>query len=225
MIENVYILSLFPEYFKNIFNYSILKRKKTNIKIINYREFSDDKFKKVDDYPYGGGPGMILKCQPIIDALNSLPKNTFKILLCPKGIIFNQNIAKTISNKYKNIALICGCYEGYDARIYKYVDLVISLGNFITTSGEPIASVIINTLLRLNKNILKEHVINEETNFPDFVEYDQYTRPREYNRLVVPEILLSGNHLEIQLWKKNNLIMNKKKWDNYKKNYFKKIKF
>ncbi|MCX7778631.1 MAG: tRNA (guanosine(37)-N1)-methyltransferase TrmD, partial [Patescibacteria group bacterium] len=221
------ILTLFPNVFEQYFNTSILKRaqKKKLIKIIihNLRNFASDKHRTVDDKPYGGGPGMILKVEPIYKAISSILKrpklqstNYKIILLTPQGKQFNQKIAQRYS-KLKRLILICGHYEGVDARVEKLVDEKISVGPYILTGGELPAMVIVDAVTRLIPGVIKAESLVEETDLKIknlklkiLREYPQYTRPAiltikdKFGRikvLKVPKVLLSGNHQKIKEWR------------------------
>lgn len=210
------ILTLFPEVFPPVFNSSIIgiAQKKYLIKIryINIRDFADDKHHTVDDKPYGGGVGMIMKVDTIYKALDftkESAKGIFKknrysqrtLLLDPKGKVFNQATAVTFS-KINHLILICGHYEGIDARVEKIVDDSISIGHFVLTGGEIPAMVITDAVARLVCGVLKpEAIANESYTGGHKLEYPQYTRPSNYKGMKVPQVLLSGNHKAINKWK------------------------
>lgn len=204
------VLTLFPEMFQGPFSHSIVKRaiekKLVEIKFVNFRDFGIGGHKIVDDRPYGGGRGMIIRADVLDKALSSsitkgLKKNEQRIiLLTPHGKTFNQEKAIGLS-KLKHLILICGHYEGIDARFEKFVDEKISIGDFITTGGEIPAMLIVDSVTRLIKGVLKEGVTSSES-FPGFLEYQQYTKPQEYRGLKVPKILLSGNHRKIEEFRK-----------------------
>lgn len=206
------ILTLFPEVITNSLH-SIVKRaidqKILKLNPINIRDFAKDKYKSVDDHPYGGGVGMILKCQPIFDAVAScragLPagRQGRIILLDPTGKKYTQKEAYRLS-KYKHIILIAGHYEGVDQRIKDHLsDEVISIGDYILTGGEIPALVIIDSITRLLPGVLKKEATANESfsGKENLLEYPQYTRPQDFNGHKVPKILLSGNHKEIQKWR------------------------
>lgn len=203
------VLTLFPEMFQNAFNYSILKRAAESgiisLNLINPRDFTLDKHKKVDDTPFGGGAGMVLMCQPFIDAYNSLNFDCDyeTLLLSPQGEKFTQNTAKELSKKGKLI-FICGHYEGFDERIKKITKArEISLGDFVLTGGEYPALCMIDAISRLIPDVLGDETSSISDSHSDgLLEYPQYTKPREYNGEVVPEVLLSGNHQEIEKWRR-----------------------
>lgn len=206
------ILTLFPEIFSSIFSSSIIKRaqdkKIATIRLINIRDFAGGKHKNVDDKPYGGGIGMILKVD-IIDRAINFAKQTLKekkcriILLDPRGKQFNQKIARRLV-KYGKIILICGHYEGVDERVKKLADESLSVGPYILTGGEIPASVITETVIRLLHGVLlKPGAIKDESFSKGLFEYPQYTRPRIYKELAVPKILFSGNHAQILAWRQS----------------------
>ncbi|RKD34412.1 tRNA (guanosine(37)-N1)-methyltransferase TrmD [Thermohalobacter berrensis] len=202
------ILTLFPEMFKGVFGSSILKRaiekEIVDINCINIRDFSKDKHKKVDDYPFGGGPGMVIKPEPIYDAIESVKAADSRIIfLTPKGKVYNQSIANSLS-KEKHLIFLCGHYEGVDNRIIEnYVTDEISIGDYVLTGGELPAMVVIDSVVRLIPGVLgKEESFIEESHYDGLLEYPQYTRPREFKGHKVPEVLLSGNHKKIEEWRK-----------------------
>ncbi len=206
------ILTLFPEYF-DILNLSILgKAKDKNLidfDIIDIREFSTNKHKKVDDYTYGGGDGMLMAVQPLWDCLEHIKKkydDTFMVYLSPRGKVLNHNYAKEISKSNKTIVLICGHYEGIDQRIIdNFVDTELSIGDYILTGGELPALVFIDVLSRLESGVLSKNENEmEESFYNDLLEYNQYTRPAEYKGHKVPDVLLSGNHKLINEYRHNN---------------------
>ncbi|HEY5560177.1 MAG TPA: tRNA (guanosine(37)-N1)-methyltransferase TrmD [Clostridiaceae bacterium] len=204
------ILTLFPEMF-NIFNHSIIGRamNKEIIEINTYdiRDFTLDKHKKVDDYPYGGGRGMVMSPQCIIDSINYVKKQNEAcdpkiIFLGPRGKSFNQNMAKDLAME-NNLIFVCGHYEGIDERVYKYIDMEISLGDFVLTGGEMACIPIIDSVCRMIPGVLKtEESFIEESFYNGLLEYPQYTRPENYEELKVPEVLLSGHHERIRKWRR-----------------------
>lgn len=211
------ILTLFPEMF-NVFNYSIIGRAKENnildIEAINIRDFTQSKHKKVDDYPYGGGAGMVISPQPVVDAIRNVKKeNSGKVIfLGPRGRTFNQEIAKELA-KEKELVFVCGHYEGIDERAYKYFDMEISLGDFILTGGEFASIPIIDSVCRLIPGVLgKEESFQEESFYNGLLEYPQYTRPEIFEDDKVPQVLLSGHHENIRKWRrKKSLLITKEK--------------
>jgi tRNA (guanine37-N1)-methyltransferase len=206
------ILTLFPEMFEGPFASSIIKRaidkELVSIYVNNFRDYALDRHKVVDDYPYGGGAGMVLKPEPIIEAVEDLlgkpyVKNPKKpvILLSPQGRIFTQKIAREFS-LCENIILICGHYEGFDERISEYLAAdEISIGDYVLSGGEPAAMVVTDAVVRLIPGVIEEQSTACDSFSRGLLEYPQYTRPAEYRGLTVPEILLSGNHGEIAKWR------------------------
>lgn len=203
------VLTLFPEMFLGAFNYSILKRALEkgiiNLNLVNPRDYTLDKHKKVDDTPFGGGAGMVLMCQPFIDAYNSLDFNCNyeTIILSPQGKIFNQEKARQLSQKDK-IVFICGHYEGFDERIKKITKAKeISIGDFVMTGGEYPALCMIDSISRLIPGVLGDDTSSiSDSHSEGLLEYPQYTKPRDYSGEKVPDVLLSGNHKEIENWRR-----------------------
>lgn len=200
----IYILTLFPEMFEGFISTSIIKRaigkNIIDIEIKNFRDYTQDKYGRVDTPPIGGGAGLILKCQPIIDCLSSFPK-THRIILDPKGNTFNQDKAKELA-KLDSITLICGHYEGIDARVDKYIDEKISIGDFVLTGGELGAMIIVDAVSRLLDGAITNESLSEETFDNNLLEYPQYTEPYNFNDDKVPDILYSGNHKAINKWRR-----------------------
>lgn len=208
-----HIMTLFPELIESATEHSMIKRAKENniieIESYNIRDFSENKHKKVDDYPFGGGAGMVMGVQPISDCYdyilnsNNLTKeNTKTVFMSPKGATLNQRKAEELS-KQENLIILCGHYEGVDQRaIDMIVDEEISIGDYILTGGELGALVLIDATARLIEGVLnKEESHMEESFSNNLLEYPQYTRPREYKTLEVPEVLLNGNHKLIDQWR------------------------
>lgn len=203
------ILTLFPQMFNSVMNESILGKaqEKGIVKVnpINIRDFSKDKHKRVDDYTYGGGSGMVLMNQPLYDALDSLTtgKNDCRVIyLSPKGKTFNQEMANSLSLE-KNLIFICGHYEGIDQRIIdRWVTDEISIGDYVLTGGELPAMVIIDSISRLIPGVLnKSQSFIDESFYSGLLEYPHYTRPSTYNNRHIPEVLLSGHHKLIDEWR------------------------
>lgn len=211
------ILTLFPDMF-DIFNHSIIGKAKdkglVEINLVNIRDFTLNKHKKVDDYPYGGGAGMVMTPQPLVDAIKSCEKNKSSkvIFLGPRGKTFNHNMAKELSKEVE-ITFICGHYEGIDERVYKHIDMEISLGDFILTGGEMAAVPVIDSILRLVPGVLGKEESHIDESFSDgLLEYPQYTRPEVFQGERVPEVLLSGHHENIRKWRRlQSLIITKKR--------------
>ena len=196
------ILTLFPNMFTGFLNESIIKRAiefgKVTINVHNIRDYSKDPHKKVDDYGFGGGAGMVLMPQPIFDAVNSLKTNDSKvILMTPQGSVYNQKKAYELTS-FKHLIIICGHYEGFDERIRTLADFEISLGDFILTGGEVASMAICDSVIRLLDGVItKESYMNESFN-DNLLDYPVYTKPRDFLGYSVPEILLSGDHKKIE---------------------------
>ena len=214
MCEVIYIkidiLTLFPNFFNGILNESIIKRaienKQVEINIINFREYSPLSNKQVDDTPYGGGAGLLLRCEPIFLALDTIKeKDSHIILLSPEGSTYNQKKALELK-KYKHIIIICGHYEGFDERIKSQVDEIISIGDYILTGGEIAAMAITDSIIRLIPGVINENSLLTESFNNNLLDYPQYTKPAEYRGLKVPDILLSGNHKMIDEYRLNEQI-------------------
>lgn len=205
----IYILTIFPEYFDCFKKYGIvskaIKQGKVSIQTINLRDFAKDKHKTVDDVVYGGGPGMLLKPEPIFEAVDYLKSNganPYTIITEPWGKKFDQQMARELSKK-EEILIICGRYEGVDERVKVLVDQEISVGDFILSGGEPAAVVIMDSIIRLLPDVLSDENSIQMDSFSDgLVGYSNYTRPAEYRGMKVPEVLLSGNHKLIDLYRR-----------------------
>ena len=201
------ILTLFPEMLSGVVESSIMKRAIANsvieCNLINFREFSGNKHSTVDDYSYSGGAGMLLRVDPIHRALESIPnyKDATVIMTSPSGVPFTQKKAIELSKK-DHIIIICGHYEGIDARVLEYVDEEISIGDYVLTGGEMPAAVIMDAVSRLIPGVISEDSISCESFDGNLLEYPQYTRPQEYDGKKVPDILLSGHHANIKKWQR-----------------------
>ncbi|MBI4680357.1 MAG: tRNA (guanosine(37)-N1)-methyltransferase TrmD [Nitrospirae bacterium] len=208
------VLTLFPDIINAYLKESILKRaqekKLIEVKIYNIRDFASDKHKIVDDYPYGGGPGMVLKPEPLFNVIDFLKKDNElrrMVLLSPQGRPFDQRLAGEFSEEKRRLVFICGRYEGIDERVMSLIDEEISIGNYVMTGGELAALVIIDTSARLIKGALGDEKSIEEESFSwGLLDYPHYTRPRKFRGLSVPDILVSGNHKEIWLWRRREAI-------------------
>ena len=204
------VLTLFPDMFNNIFSESIIKRAISNnlveINIHNIRDYSKDPHKKVDDTPYGGGAGMVLMCQPIFDAVKALKtENSKVILLTPGGTLYKQKIAFNLS-KEKHLILICGHYEGFDERIKTVVDMEISIGDYVLTGGEIPAMIIIDSITRLIDGVIRKESYESDSFTDNLLDYPTYTKPRVYEGLEVPSVLISGDHMKINEWRRERQI-------------------
>ena len=204
------VLTLFPEMFK-ILETSIMgkaiEKDLINIDLINIRDFSKDKHKKVDDTPYGGGAGMVIRPDVVYDAYKSInDENATVIHLSPKGKVLNQDLVKTLSKK-EHIILLCGHYEGIDQRVIdEIVDEEISIGDYVLTGGALPALVLIDSVSRYIEGVLSRESITEESFTDNMLEYPQYTRPEIFHGVRVPEVLTSGNHQNIEKWRKEKSI-------------------
>ena len=211
MTKEIDIITLFPEMFKGVFGDSIIKRAVDNkileIRLTQLRDFAFDKHKQVDDSPFGGGSGMVLKPEPMFRAVRSVLKNSSAtsrriIIADPAGKTFNQKKAKELAN-VDWLIIICGHYEGFDARIYNLADELISIGDYVLTGGEIPAMAIVDAVARMLPDVLGAADSAETDSFFDnMLSYPQYTRPRNFEGMEVPEVLLNGNHAEIAKWRK-----------------------
>lgn len=217
------ILTLFPSMFDGFLNESIIKRAINNNKVIinihNIRDYSKQKNNKVDDYPFGGGAGMVLMCQPIFDAVNSLKESDTKVILTvPDGKILNQELSADLS-KFKHLIIICGHYEGFDERIRTIVDYEISIGKYILTGGELPSMVITDSVVRLLDGVINKESLQNESFNNNLMDYPNYTYPVDYNGLKVPDVLLSGHHKNINEYRYNEQIKKTNKFNEINKNY------
>lgn len=206
------ILTLFPDMFPGVLQQSILKKavekQAVSFHVVDFREYADNKHKTVDDYPYGGGAGMVLKPQPLFDAVDAMKKQIDShvqprvILLCPQGERYTQKKAELLS-KEEHLIFICGHYEGYDERIREQlVTDEISIGDYVLTGGELGAMVVIDSVVRLLPGVLGQAASHQEDSFSTgLLEHPHYTRPAQFRGLNVPEVLLSGNHQRIEEWR------------------------
>jgi tRNA (guanine37-N1)-methyltransferase len=201
------ILTLFPEMFEGFINTSIIKRaiekEIIRVNLINFRDYSPLNNKQVDDTPYGGGAGMILRCEPIFECLDSIDtEDAYIILLSPEGTKYKQDVAKRLK-EHKHLIIICGHYEGFDERIKTRVDEVISIGDYILTGGEIPAMAITDSIARLLPGVITKESLDDESFNDNLLDYPTYTKPAEYRGLKVPEVLVSGNHKLIDEYRKN----------------------
>lgn len=214
---NIHFLSLFPEMFEGVLHSSMMKKAQeleaVRFQVTNFRDFSENKHHKVDDYPYGGGAGMVLKPEPIHRALQAIEKQTTAqkrrvILLCPQGERFTQRKAEELAQE-EELVFICGHYEGYDERIREHlVTDELSLGDFVLTGGELAAMTIADSVVRLLPEVLGNEVSHQDDSFSTgLLEHPQYTRPAEYNGWKVPSVLLSGNHAHIENWRREQSLL------------------
>lgn len=196
------VLSLFPEMYDGILNSSIIKRainkKLVTINVHNFRDYSLSPHKKVDDYPFGGGEGMILMPQPIFDAVDAIKTpDSYIILMTPKGVPYKQSIAYDLSLK-KHIIIICGHYEGFDERIRSLADLEVSIGDYILTGGEIPSMVLIDSITRLVDGVIEKESHEKESFNNNLLDYPVYTKPVNFRGMEVPSVLLSGHHKNIE---------------------------
>lgn len=203
------ILTLFPEMFEGFLNTSIIKRaigkQQVFVELINIRDYTTNKYNRVDAPPIGGGAGLVMLLQPLVDALKSIEPG-YKVLLTPRGKTFNQRKAISFTT-LDHLILICGHYEGVDERIYNYIDDQISIGDFVLTGGELAAMAISDAIIRLLPEVISPDSLCEESfSLHNLLEYPQYTEPRVYEGHEVPEILYSGNHKVIKTWRKKQSI-------------------
>ena len=195
------VLTLFPNMYDNFLTESIIKRaiddKKVNVNIHNIRDYTVYNNKQVDDYPFGGGGGMILMCDPIFRAIDDLKKeDSIVIMMTPSGKVFKQSIAYDLS-KNKHLIILCGHYEGFDERIKSIVDLELSIGDYVLTGGELPSMVVMDSVIRLIDGVINENSLMTESFNDGLLDYPNYTKPAEYRGMKVPEVLLSGHHQNI----------------------------
>ena len=204
------ILTLFPKMFDGFLSESIIKRaienKKVEINIIDFRKYSKDPHGNVDDTPYGGGAGMVLMPQPIFDCIRSIKtKDSLVIMLTPEGKTYKQEIALKLRN-YKHLILLCGHYEGFDERIKTICDMFISVGDFILTGGEIPSMLITDSIVRLLDGVIDKESLESESFNSKLLDYPTYTKPRDFEGMLVPDVLLSGDHKKIAEYRKNEQI-------------------
>jgi tRNA (guanine37-N1)-methyltransferase len=215
------VLTIFPEFFDQVFDFGIIRRARlagiVEIGIHDIREFATDKHKMVDDRPFGGGDGMVLKPEPIFAAIENLlgtsdrdsyPNGTSVVLLSPQGTPLKQPVAKILADEIKHLVLICGRYEGVDERVNeKLVSREISIGDYVLSGGEPAAVVLVDCIVRLLPNALGSETSADNDSFSEgLLDYPHYTRPAEFRGMKVPEVLLNGNHAEIDKWRRQKAL-------------------
>ena len=212
------ILTLFPEMFEPLKSSILgraLEKDLFELNLINIRYFSLDKHKKVDDYVFGGGDGMLMTPQPLYDAIMSVKTDkSYTVYMSPKGTVLSQNKVKCIAQQYNHLIIVCGHYEGIDERIIELcIDEQISIGDYVLTGGEIPAMVLTDAVLRYIPEVLHNDTSVVDESFSDnLLEYPQYTRPREFMGKSVPEVLVNGNHKEIEKWKLEQKILETKKY-------------
>jgi len=215
------LLTIFPEFFAEVFDFGIIRRAKlagiVEINVLDIREFTADKHKMVDDRPFGGGDGMVLKPEPIFAAIESLlgtsdrdeyPDGTKVVLLSPQGQPLKQTVAGSLADTTTHLVLICGRYEGVDERVNeKLVSAEISIGDYVLSGGEPAAVVLVDSVVRLLPNALGSGTSAENDSFSDgLLDYPHYTRPAEFRGMKVPDVLLNGNHALIEKWRREKAL-------------------
>jgi tRNA (guanine37-N1)-methyltransferase len=215
------VLTIFPEFFREVFDFGIIRRAKlakiVEINIHDIREFATDKHRKTDDTPFGGGDGMVFKCEPIFNAIEKILGTTERekyapqtkvVLLSPQGRQLKQAVAKEFADEIENLVLICGRYEGIDERVNEaLVTDEISIGDYVLSGGEPAAIVLVDAITRLLPNALGSETSAENDSFSNgLLDYPHYTQPRDFRGMEVPEVLLSGNHAEIEKWRREKAL-------------------
>ena len=199
------VLTMCPEMFGDFRHSPVISRSEAvgrlTLNIIDFRDYTEGSFRKIDDSPYGGGRGMIIRCQPVVDAIEDIrTENSRVVILSPAGRPYSQKTARRFSAE-DHLILVCGHYEGFDHRIYSYADETISIGDYILTGGELAAMVVTDSVVRLLKGSLRDGSADEESFENELLEYPQYTRPAVFRGQPVPEVLLSGDHEAIRLWR------------------------
>jgi len=216
------VLTIFPEFFREVFDFGIIRRAKlaeiVEINVYDIRSFTTDKHRMTDDRPFGGGDGMVMKCEPIFSAIEKIvgtaertdyPPETKVVLLSPQGRVFKQSVAKEFADEAKHIVLICGRYEGVDERVNDaLVTDEVSIGDYVLSGGEAAAIVLVDAITRLLPNALGSETSAANDSFSDgsMLDCPHYTQPREFRGMSVPEVLLSGNHAEIERWRKEKAL-------------------
>lgn len=204
------VLTLFPSMYDNFLNESIIKRaidnKKVFVNIHNIRDYTVYKNNQVDDYPFGGGSGMVLMCDPIFRAIDTLKEeDTIVIMMTPSGKLYKESTAVDLSKK-KHLIILCGHYEGFDERIKSIVDLELSIGDYILTGGELPSMVVMDSIIRLVDGVISRDSLTSESFNDNLLDYPNYTKPVEYRGMKVPEVLLSGHHANIAKYRKEEQI-------------------
>lgn len=204
------VLTLFPNMYTNFLTESIIKKaiesKKVEVRIHNIRDYTVYNNNQVDDYPYGGGGGMVLMCDPIFRAIDALKKDdTLVIMMTPSGKIFKEKIAYDLS-KQKHIIILCGHYEGFDERIKTIVNLELSIGDYVLTGGELPSMVVMDSIIRLVDGVINDNSLTTESFNDNLLDYPNYTKPVEYRGMRVPDVLLSGHHKNIEEFRHNERV-------------------
>ncbi|NLC33968.1 MAG: tRNA (guanosine(37)-N1)-methyltransferase TrmD [Erysipelothrix sp.] len=205
------ILTIFPEMFEGFINTSIIKKavlqKFVDIEVVDFRPYTKDKHNRVDDTPYGGGPGLVLKYEPIVDALKAVKtEDSYTIMMTPAAPLYKQKQAHILSKK-EHIIIICGHYEGYDERILTHVDACVSIGDYILTGGELGAMVVSDSIIRLIPGVITSDSIESESFENGLLEHAQYTKPQTIDGLSVPDVLVSGHHENINQYRHENSLI------------------
>lgn len=215
------VLTIFPDFFTEVFDFGIIRRAKlaeiVEINIYDIRSFTTDKHRMTDDRPFGGGDGMVLKAEPIFRAIEQIlgtcerenfPSGTRVVLLTPQGRVFKQAVAKEFADETKHLVMICGRYEGVDERVNEtLVTDEISIGDYVLSGGEPAAIVITDAIVRLLPNALGSETSAVNDSFTEnLLDCPHYTQPRDFRGMLVPDVLLSGNHAEIEKWRKQKAL-------------------
>lgn len=210
------VLTLFPEMYNDFLNTSIIgraiKRGIVEVECVQIRDFATDNYRHVDDRPFGGGKGQVMKCQPVLDALNSVKTDdSYTIMMSHQGKTLTQKKARELSLK-DHLIILCGHYEGIDARVNKYMDEMMSIGDYVLTGGEIASMVVMDSVIRLLKGSITEGSADDESYENGLLEYPQYTQPADYNGDKVPDILLSGHHAKIDEYRiEQSLLLTKEK--------------
>ncbi len=206
------ILTICPEMFESLPADHVIMRaqelKQLQLEIVDIRQFANGCFRKVDDSPYGGGPGMIMRVQPVVDAIRSVEADhgkTIRVAFSPAGTVYNQKLAGTFSHA-DHLILVCGHYEGMDERIFHHVDMAVSMGDYVMSGGEIAAMAVTDSVARLLRGVLKDGSLMEESFSDGLLEYPQYTKPVDYCGEKVPDVLLSGNHEAIRQWRREQAL-------------------
>lgn len=215
------IITIFPELLESVFSTSILKRaiedQKIQVDFVNPRDFATDKHKTVDDTPYGGGAGMVMKVDAVARAIQSVERGERSrvLMMSAKGQRFTQPVAHSLAEDLNHLILVCGRYEGIDERIMNYIDGELSIGDFVLTGGELGAAVVVDAVARLLPGVLGDDYSSVEESHSEegYLEYPQYTRPVEFDGYAVPDVLLSGNHQAIEDWRKEHSSTYKEKYE------------
>lgn len=210
MYMKIDVLTLFPNMYDNFLSESIIKRaiqdKKIEINVHNIRDYTVYKNNQVDDYPFGGGGGMVLMCDPIFRAIDALKEDDTKvIMMTPSGKVFKQNIAYDLS-KNKHLIILCGHYEGFDERIKSIVDIELSIGDYVLTGGELPSMVVMDSIVRLVDGVINSNSLTSESFNDNLLDYPNYTKPVEYRGMKVPDVLLSGHHKNIKDYRHNEQV-------------------